>query len=141
MSSLIVVLLVGCVPLIIGPKVHVMPKPGINMDIFRADDQACTDFAWDKVGGRDAVNRANQAAVGPTVLGALLGAGLGAAAGAGFGNAGAGAGVGAATGVTSGALIGDRNAHISRSEIQEQLDIAYTQCMYLKGHQLPQAAR
>jgi hypothetical protein len=119
--------LAGCVPSKIGPTVQVMPGTGKSFEAFQADQAVCEQYANDQV--KDARKEANQQAVGTALVGTALGAGLGAAAG----NAGAGAAAGGVvgTGVAAG------NAQQASQTIQQQYDIAYSQCMYSKGNQVP----
>jgi hypothetical protein len=71
------------------------------------------------------------------VVGTLVGAGLGAAIGAASGNAGAGAAIGGATGLLGGAAIGSDQGNMTGYDMQRRYDIAYQQCMYSKGNQIP----
>lgn len=123
-------LLAGCVTTPMGPTVAVMPGPGKSFDAFRADDAACRQFAGQQVAG--GAEAANNQAVGTAAIGTAIGAGLGAAVGG-----GRGAAVGAATGATAGTAIGAGNAQQAQMSLQQRYDIAYTQCMYAKGEQVP----
>ncbi len=69
---------------------------------------------------------------GSALLGGVLGAGLGAAVGG-----GRGAGIGAASGVVAGTAIGASGSANQQYGIQRQYDIAYSQCMYSRGNQVP----
>ena len=75
---------------------------------------------------------ANNQAVASAVIGAALGAALGASVGG-----GRGAGIGAAAGAVSGTNVGVINASFAGMTIQQQFDIAYSQCMYTRGNQIP----
>ena len=70
-------------------------------------------------------------------MGTLLGAGLGAAIGAATGNPGVGAAIGAGSGLMLGTAGGANAGQLSGREAQQRYDIAYQQCMYAKGNQLP----
>ncbi len=129
-------LLTGCATIPTGPSVMVLPGSGKPFDIFQADDGACRQWALRQVGitGEDASTRSTvtSAAVG-TVIGAALGAAIGAAAG----NPGVGAAIGAGTGLVGGTATGVEAGYASSHAVQRRYDIAYQQCMYAKGHQIP----
>jgi hypothetical protein len=121
----------GCVSIPPGPSVAVMPAPGMPFDVFVADDRACRAYAAQSVGietnEAGAANLIGSAAVG-TALGALTGAAIG-----GHHAAATGAGVGLATGT----VVGTGLASAAQASAQRRYDIAYEQCMYSKGNQLP----
>jgi len=114
----------------LGPRVQVMPGQGKPFEVFQQDQSVCQAYANQQVGGeaRDANNRA----VGSAVLGTLLGAGLGAAVGG-----GRGAAIGAGAGAVAGTAYGANGSQYEQGGIQRQYDIAYTQCMYSRGNQVP----
>ncbi|HEY1502935.1 MAG TPA: glycine zipper family protein [Stellaceae bacterium] len=122
----------------LGPTVAVMPGPNKPFDVFQTDQAVCRQFAEQQVGGPEAANQSgtNQALIGAGV-GTLLGAGLGAAIGAAGGNAGAGAAIGAGAGALGGTAIGASNAQSTQYSLQQRYDIAYQQCMYSRGNQVP----
>jgi hypothetical protein len=128
----------GCAAPPLGPTVGVMPGPNKPFDVFQTDQAVCRQFAEGQVGGPTA---ANQTGTNQTLLGAgvgtLLGAGLGAAVGAAAGNAGAGAAIGAGAGALGGTAVGASNAQASGLSVQQRYDIAYSQCMYSRGNQVP----
>ncbi len=128
-------LLAGCAQTPMGPTVQVMPGPGKTFDAFQADQATCTGYAQNAVQGQ--AQAANNQAVGAGVLGTVVGAGLGAAVGAAAGNAGAGAAIGAGVGAGAGTSVGAQNNANAQMSIQQQYDIAYSQCMYSKGDQVP----
>jgi uncharacterized protein YcfJ len=82
-----------------------------------------------------------QATQNSTATGAAAGTALGAAAGgaigAAFGAPGPDAAVGAGTGLLTGSAVGVNNAYGAAWTIQRGYDIAYQQCMYAKGNQIP----
>jgi hypothetical protein len=125
-----VVLLQACASPPMGPTVTVMPGPNKPFQAFQDDTALCKDFANSQVAGQ--VEQANNQGVGAAVLGTVLGAGLGAAVGG-----GRGAAVGAASGATVGTVVGADNSTRSQYSIQRRYDIAYSQCMYSKGNQVP----
>ena len=122
--------LTGCATAPQGPTVAVMPGPNKPFEVFQQDQILCKDYANSQVAGN--AEKANQRALGAAAIGTILGAGLGAAAGGGRGAAiGAGAGAAVGTGVGAGSSY-DQNL-----SIQQRYDIAYQQCMYAKGNQVP----
>ena len=137
-AVLVAATLAGCAAPPLGPSVAVMPGPNKPFDVFQTDQAVCRQFAEGQVGGANAANASgtNQTLLGAGV-GTLLGAGLGAAIGAAAGNAGAGAAVGAGAGALGGTAIGASQAQASGASLQQRYDIAYQQCMYSRGNQVP----
>lgn len=123
-------MLSACAHQPLGPRVAVMPGQNKPFEVFQQDESVCQAYANQQVGGeaRDANNRA----VGSAVLGTLLGAGLGAAVGG-----GRGAAIGAGAGAVAGTAYGANGSQYEQGGIQRQYDIAYQQCMYSKGNQVP----
>jgi uncharacterized protein YcfJ len=113
-----------------GPTVRVLPAPYKPFAVFQQDQYECERYADDSVRGQ--ANRANNNAVGAAVVGTALGAALGAAAGG-----GRGAGIGAAAGAVAGTAYGADRSDLSNYGIQRRYDIAYAQCMYSRGNQVP----
>jgi peptidoglycan hydrolase-like protein with peptidoglycan-binding domain len=126
----LVAMLSSCAAQPIGPTVQVMPAPGKPFDLFAQEEGGCKVYAQGQIAG--AVDQANNSAVGAAVLGTVLGAGLGAAVGG-----GRGAGIGAASGAVVGTGVGTGNSGNAQMTIQQRYDIAYSQCMYSKGNQVP----
>ncbi len=131
-STTVILAVSGCVSLPTGPSVMVLPGTGLSFDQFRNDDAVCQQYAYFQVGG----TTANQAAVDSGVTSAAVGTALGAAAGAALGG-GRGAAIGAGTGLVGGSLVGTGAAGSSMYATQDRYDVAYIQCMYAKGHQVP----
>lgn len=123
--------LTGCVTYPTGPSLPAMMGSTRNPDQFRADDAACRSTAEAAIGGTPQ-QRANDSAVQSAAVGTLIGAALGAAVGGGDGAA-----VGAAGGLAMGSAIGADNANRSGYYAQRGYDAAYYQCMYSRGHQVP----
>ena len=118
-----------------GPSVAVMPAPNKPFEVFAQDSAVCKQFADQAVGGPGGVETASaEQGIGSAVVGTVLGAGLGAA----VGGAG-GAAIGAASGAIAGTAVGLGSAQATGWEGQRRYDIAYAQCMYAKGNQLPGA--
>ena len=115
----VVVMLSGCATMPTGPMVPVLPGPGKPFEVFMADDTLCRQWAQQQIGGASPSQTANQNLASGATVGALVGAAMGAAIGAATGNAGA----------------------ASEYQLQRRYDIAYQQCMYAKGNQIPGAVR
>jgi len=128
-------LLGGCVTVPTGPSVMVLPGTGKSFDQFRADEAVCRQYAYEQVGGQTATGAQQNAAVTSAVVGTAIGA----AAGAALGGHGSDAAAGAGVGLLAGSLIGASTGNASAYESQRRYDIAYTQCMYSKGHRVPVA--
>jgi len=124
-------LITGCASLPTGPRVAVMPAPGKPLDLFTMEDRQCRNYADQSIGiaPREV---ANQNMVGSAVVGTAIGAAAGALAG---GNQGAA--TGAAIGMVAGTASGSSQAGYAGADAQRRYDIAYQQCMYAKGNQLP----
>ena len=131
-SATIVLLISGCASVPSGPSVMVLPGTGVPFNQFRNDDIICQQYASFQVGG----TTPNQAAMKSGATSAVVGTALGAAAGAAIGG-GSGAAIGAGSGLVAGSLVGTGIAGSSMDEVQQRFDIAYIQCMYAKGHQVP----
>jgi len=113
-----------------GPTVDVMPAPNKPFEAFQGDQADCRQYASQQVAGQ--AEATNQQAMGGAVLGTVLGAGLGAAIGG-----GRGAAIGAAAGSIVGADSAVGSSEAGQRGIQRRYDLAYTQCMYSKGNQVP----
>jgi hypothetical protein len=129
--------LTACASLPTGPTVMVLPGTGRSFEQFRADDVSCQQFALFQVGG----DSPNDAAVSSGLASAGVGTVIGAAAGAALTGNAAGAAIGAGTGLVGGSLAGTSAANSSRYASQQHYDVAYIQCMYAKGHQVPVAGQ
>jgi hypothetical protein len=123
-------LLAACSSEPLGPTVGVMPAPGKPFDVFQSDQAVCRQFASGEVQG--GAQQANNRQVGTAVVGTLLGAGLGAAIGG-----GRGAAIGAGAGALGGTAVGAGPSQNSQMSLQQRYDLAYSQCMYSRGNQVP----
>jgi len=123
-------LLTACATEPLGPTIPVMPAPGKPFEAFQSDQAVCKQFASGQVQG--GAQQANNRQVGTAVIGTLLGAGLGAAVGG-----GRGAGIGAAAGAVGGTAVGAGPAAQAQYSLQQQYNMAYSQCMYARGNQVP----
>jgi len=128
-------LVAGCVSVPAGPTVLVLPGQQKSFDLFQYDDIACRQYAQSLVApaGQEAVNNAAGTAAVATVIGAAAGAIIGSASG----QAGQGAAIGAGTGLLFGSAAGGNTAYLSSYELQRRYNVAYMQCMYARGNQLP----
>jgi uncharacterized protein YcfJ len=113
-----------------NPTVAVLPGAGKSFEAFAADQAVCKQYATAQVAGQ--AERANTLGVGGALLTTALGAGLGAAVGG-----GQGAGIGAAAGAVGGSALAAGGTSDAQGSIQQQYDVAYMQCMYAKGNQVP----
>jgi hypothetical protein len=125
-----VLLLSACASEPMGPTVGVMPAPGKPFDVFQGDQAICKQFASNEVTG--GAQQANNRQVGTAVVGTLLGAGLGAAIGG-----GRGAAIGAGAGALGGTAVGAGPSQGAQYSLQQRYDLAYSQCMYTRGNQVP----
>ena len=133
-------LLGACATVPSGPSVMVLPGSGKPFEVFQADDDACRQWAFRQSGaGPNDVVGGNT--IGGATLGTLLGGALGAAIGAAAGNPAIGAAVGAGSGLVLGTAGGASADTQTAGSMQRRYDIAYTQCMYAKGNQIPTAAQ
>jgi hypothetical protein len=137
---LAVVMLSGCATIPAGPSVMVLPAPGKSFEVFQSEDLACRQWAELQTGSPP-TETVNQNLAGGAAIGTLMGAGLGAAIGAASGNAGTGAAIGAGSGLIGGTAVASGPAYAAGWEVQRRYDIAYQQCMYAKGNQIPGLVR
>ncbi|HMK44006.1 MAG TPA: YMGG-like glycine zipper-containing protein [Dissulfurispiraceae bacterium] len=129
----------GCATVPVGPSVAVFPAPGKPFEQFQAEDAICRQWAAQQT-GISPQETVNQNTASGAVAGTVIGGGLGAAIGSAGGHVGSGAAIGAATGLLFGTLAGSDWAYASGRNVQRRYDIAYQQCMYSKGNQVPAMA-
>jgi hypothetical protein len=125
-----VLFLSACASEPLGPTIPVMPAQGKPFDVFQSDQALCKQFASGEVEG--GAQQANNRQVGTAVVGTLLGAGLGAAIGG-----GRGAAIGAGAGALGGTAVGAGPSGQAQYSLQQRYDLAYAQCMYSRGNQVP----
>jgi uncharacterized protein YcfJ len=127
------ILMVGCATTPVGPSLTVMPAPGKPFDVFKNDDKECREYAQNSLN-----TTADEIAAKNTAKTAIVGAALGAVAGA-IANGGnsKNVGTGAAVGLLGGAALGATGGNDASKEVQRRYDIAYQQCMYSRGNQVP----
>ncbi len=137
---ILVPVLGACATVPTGPSVMVLPGNGKSFEQFQADDAVCRQWASRQIG-----TTPGEAATGSGVASAAVGTALGAAAGAALGAAAGSPATGAAVGAGSGLLLGSAagvsGAQYSGYEAQRYYDMAYQQCMYAKGNQIPGVRR
>jgi hypothetical protein len=136
----LILVLVGCATIPTGPSVMVLPAPGKPFEVFQAEDANCRRWAQNQIGlsPQESVNQNTAAGAG---AGMLIGAGLGAAIGAATGNPGVGAAIAAGSGLAAGTAVGSNAGEAYGREAQRRYDLAYQQCMYAAGNQIPGAVQ
>jgi len=122
--------LAGCAMQPVGPTISVFPAPYKPFDVFLADQDECQGYAASRVAG--GAQAANNRALGAAAVGTALGLALGAATGD-----GRAASFGAAGGAAVGTAVGASESDQANFSLQRRYDIAYAQCMYAKGNQVP----
>lgn len=123
----------GCATVPQGPDVAVMPGVGKSFEQFVADERICRAYANESIG-----TQVTDAGTNNVVSGAAVGTVVGAATGALLGGH-HGAEGGAGAGLLMGTAVGAGNASGVQYDAQRRYDIAYQQCMYAKGNQIPQS--
>jgi len=126
----------ACTTVPTGPSVLVLPGEGKPFEQFRADDIECRQFASSQIGGETASNAATDSGVRTAMVGTAIGAVAGAAM-----SGGRGTGAGAGMGLAMGSMAGAGAANASAYSMQRRYDIGYMQCMYAKGHRVPELER
>lgn len=129
-SALLII--AGCAtPRPTGPRVSVMPAPGKPFEVFVAEESQCRQYADQSLGMTP-----EQASSRGFAASAAAGTAIGTAAGALLGGR-EGAATGAGVGLLAGSAAGSNQAEYSARDAQWRYDIAYMQCMYAKGNQVP----
>jgi phage tail tape-measure protein len=126
----------GCATLPTGPNVMVLPGGGKTLAQFEADDATCRQWASRRIGVTPNEAAAKTTA-GGAVIGTVLGSAGGAAVGAASGSPGMGAAVGSGVGLLGGSAIGAGFGEREQGSVQNRYDVAYVQCMYASGDQIP----
>lgn len=121
----------GCAETPTGPTVAVYPAPGKPFSVFRAEEAECRRYARARVNPDEANRHAAQRVAIGTAVGALAGALLT--------DSSRGAGVGAGVGMLAGSSAAGNASERGTWTAQRQYNIAYEQCMYSKGNQVPGA--
>ena len=134
------VTLTACATMPTGPSVMVLPGSGKPFEVFQVDDAACRQWAFNTV-GQNPGQVATESTVAGAAVGTAIGAATGAVIGAAAGSPGTGAAIGAGTGLLMGTAAGASAGYGYAGEAQQRYDIAYQQCMYAKGNQIPGVVR
>jgi hypothetical protein len=132
-------MLSACATVPNGPNVMVLPAPGKPFEVFQADEMICRQYARSQT-GIDPAEAGVQSAVASGAVGTVVGAAAGALIGAAVGNPGAGAAIGGGSGLLLGSASGVQASGSSAATLQSRYDMAYVQCMYAKGNQVPGVA-
>jgi Glycine-zipper domain len=138
--AVLIPLLGACATVPSGPTVMVLPGGGKSFEQFQADDGLCRQWAAQQAGTSPG-QAASQSGVTSAIIGTALGAAAGAAIGAAVGNPALGAAAGAGGGLLFGSAAGVNAAGYSSSAVQQRYDVAYQQCMFAKGNQIPGVIR
>lgn len=128
----------ACATVPAGPSVMVLPGNSKNFEQFQADDAVCRQWAAQQT-GTTTKRVSKESTVSGAAIGTAVGAAAGAAIGAAAGSPATGAAVGAGGGLLGGTAIGAGNADAAVRSVQGRYDMAYMQCMYAKGNQIPMA--
>jgi hypothetical protein len=131
-------LLAACATIPTGPSVMVLPGSSKSFEQFQVDDGVCRQWAHHQTGTTSGQAAQGSAATG-AVVGTVVGAAAGAAIGAAAGNPALGAAAGAGVGLLGGTAVGASHAHGAYYSVQQRYNMAYMQCMYAKGNQIPVA--
>jgi hypothetical protein len=131
-------LLGACATVPTGPSVMVLPGSAKSFEEFQADDGACRQWAHQQTGTTTG-KAANSQTVTGAAVGTAVGAAAGAALGAAAGNPAVGAAAGAGVGLLGGTAVGAGHAEGAYRSVQQRYNMAYMQCMYAKGNQIPVA--
>ncbi len=123
-----IIVLAGCVPAVMAPSVAATPGPGKMPTDLASDTTACAAQANQQMA--PAIQAANNQVAGTVLLNAVIGGGGSAAAGASNSEV-------AANSVANGATAGAANAQAAAATLQQQYDVAYSQCMYARGDNVP----
>lgn len=128
--------LTACAPMPTVPNVMAYPGRGKSLDQFDADDASCRAWAEHRIGATPG-QVATDTTVANAAIGTLLGGAAGAALGAAAGNPALGAAAGAGVGLLGGTSYGAANGQAAAWSVQQRYDVAYAQCMYASGNQIP----
>jgi hypothetical protein len=141
LGLMILMPLVGaCATVPTGPSVMVLPGGGKSFEQFQADDFQCRQWANQQTGTTPG-QAVSESGITSAAIGTVLGAAAGAAIGAAAGNPALGAAAGAGGGLLFGSASGVGAAQYSGAAVQQRYDIAYQQCMFAKGNQIPGVIR
>lgn len=125
----------GCATTPTAPNVTVLPGSQKSPDQFQVDANFCQQQAQALL-ANDA-QAANNQAVANAAVATFIGAVAGALMGQGSYNPSAAAGWGAGTGLLIGSTVAGGNSQAASYSLQQRFDVAYMQCMYQRGNQVP----
>ena len=128
----------ACATVPSGPSVMVLPGSTKTFEQFQADDAVCRQWASQQTGTSPGKASASSTATG-AVAGTLIGGAAGAAIGAAAGNPAAGAAIGGGAGLLGGSAYGAGQGQGAYYSVQQRYNMAFMQCMYAKGNQIPVA--
>ena len=128
----------ACATVPTGPSVMVLPGSSKTFEQFQADVAVCRQWASEQT-GTSASTASTSATTTGAVAGTLIGGAAGAAIGAAAGNPAAGAAIGGGTGLLMGSAYGAGEAQGAYHSVQQRYNMAFMQCMYAKGNQIPVA--
>jgi len=117
------------------PSVLVLPGTQKTTAQFDADNHACQQQAQSVVAPQ--ADAANTQAIGSAVVGTALGAAVGALLGSGSYYNNSSVAWGAGTGLMMGSMVGGGQSQAAGYGLQQRYDMAFVQCMYQRGHQVP----
>ena len=127
--------LTGCAVAPTAPTVMVLPGTQSSPIQFQADSFACQRQAQALLAG--AVQSANDQAAANIVVGTMMGAAVGALMGQGYYHGSDSVAWGAGTGLLIGGAAAGGSSQAASYSLQQRFNIAYVQCMYQRGHQVP----
>jgi len=132
----VVLSFIACASPPTGPNVMVLPGGDKTLDQFQAEDGQCRQWASRQIGVSPAEG-ATRATVSGAAIGTAVGAAGGAAVGAAAGSPATGAAVGSGIGLLGGTATGAGIGQREEWTLQQRYDVAYMQCMYINGNQIP----
>lgn len=138
-GSGIALTITGCAVVPSAPTVMVLPGTYSSPSQFQADNYACQQQAQAFLAG--AVQAANDQAAANVVVGTMMGAAFGALMGQGYYDSSDWVAWGAGTGLLMGGVAAGGSSQASSYSLQQRFNIAYVQCMYQRGHQVPGQVR
>lgn len=130
------VTLAACAPQPTVPHVMAYPGRGKSLYEFDADDASCRSWAASRIEASPD-QAAAESTVSGAAIGTILGGAAGAAIGAAAGNPAMGAAAGAGVGLLGGTSYGAASGQAAAWSAQRRFDVAYAQCMYASGNQVP----
>ena len=131
--------LAGCAVTPTAPTVMVLPGAQTSQAQFQADSMECQQQAQAMLAGK--AEAANEQAAANVVVGTVIGAAVGALMGHGSYYPSDAVAWGAGTGLLIGSAAAGGSSQASSYSLQQRFNVAYVQCMYLRGNQVPGQVR